>query len=118
MTNHMSEVKQIEEHIKDLKRLVAKKEQALKLAKNRDFKELVLDGFCTTDAAKYVQQAGDPNLNTQEREDALAIALSAGHFKRYMAVICQMGSNAESQLERAEVELEDARQEDSQGDFD
>ena len=105
----MSEVSQIEAHIKEMKRGVAKRDQALKLSRNKDFKELILDGFCNDDAARYVQQSGDPNLTSAQREDALSIALASGHFKRYLSVIVQIGNNCESQMERAEGELESAR---------
>lgn len=110
----MSEVKQIEEHIKELKRGVAKRDKALKLYNNREFKELILDGFCVQDAAKYVQQAGDPILTAEERADALAIAMAAGHLKRFLSITVQMGNNCESQLKRSEEELELARSEEGE----
>lgn len=107
----MNEVNQIEQHIKALKSGIAKREQVLKLSRNRDFKDLIIEGFCVRDSAKYVQQAGDPNLNQGERDDALALAMAGGHLKRYLSTLITIGNNCEAQLLRAENELESARAE-------
>ena len=111
----MSDVKEIEQSIEGLKAQVALRDQVLKLEKNREFRNVILDGFCTKEAATYVQLSADPNLGKNEREDALALAQASGHIKRYLSVLKAMGNNAESQIPRYEQGLVEARQEEDLG---
>lgn len=111
----MSEVKQIEQSIEDLKTQIALKDQVLKLERNRDFRSIILEGFCVKEAATYVQLSADPNLSKNEREDALALAQASGHIKRYLQVLKTMGYSAENQLPRYEQELIEARVEEDMG---
>lgn len=107
----MSEVNEIEQNIEVLKNQIALRDQVLKLEKNRDFKAIILEGFCTKEAAKYVQTAGNPNLSKEAREDALNLALASGHVLRFLEVIKAMGNAAEARLPRYEEELDNARAE-------
>lgn len=107
----MSEVIQAEQHLNTLKARIARRNQVQKLYKNREFKELILEGFCVQEAAMYIQQAGDPALPKDSREDCLNMALAAGHLKRFLTVIEAMGNNAENQLGRAEEHLDTVRAE-------
>lgn len=107
----MSEVKEIEQSIEVLKNQIALKDQVLKLERNRDFRAVILEGFCTKEAAKYIQTAGDPNLGKTEREDSLNLALASGHVLRFLNAVKAMGNAAEGRLPRYESELEVARAE-------
>jgi len=111
----MSEVKEIEQNIEALKAQIALKDQVLKLERNRDFRSVILEGFCVKEAATYVQLSADPNLGKSEREDALALAQASGHIKRYLEVLKAMGFSAENQLPRYEQGLLEARQEEEFG---
>lgn len=57
-----------------------------------------MDNFCLKECARYVQASGDPALNAESRQDALNIAQAAGHLKRYLSVVIQMGNHAERQM--------------------
>lgn len=105
----MSEVSQLEKQLADTKTLVARRDMALKLSKNSDFRKLILEEFCVQEAARYVQASADPALGATERADALAIAQASGHLKRYLSVIVQMGSVAERDLVTLQEAIEEAR---------
>ena len=57
----MSEViNHLEDQLVREKTLVKMRDAALRLADNKDFRDLILNGFCLTEAARYVQESGDP----------------------------------------------------------
>jgi hypothetical protein len=101
----------LEEQVRNAKDLVERRDMAIKLASNREFRKLVLDDFCTTEAARLVQMSCDPAMDPQQRADALAMAQATGHFKRYMSMMVQMGAVAEREIQDLEEELVSARQE-------
>lgn len=105
----MSTLEQLEQQLSDAKTLVATRQMALRLSQNADFKKLILEGFCLHDAARYVQESGDPSLNTEQRADALAMAQASGHLKRFLSMAVQMGAYAERTLGDLESAIEEVR---------
>ena len=87
---------------------------ALKLSRNPEFKQLILQEFCINECARYAQSSGDPALNAEQRADALALAQSAGHLRRWLSVIVTMGNNAERAMPELDDAIEQARQEEGE----
>ena len=111
----MSEVALLEKQLADTKTLVDRRTIAQRLAANGDFRKLILEEFCVNECARYAQASADPALSANERADALAIAQSAGHLRRFLSVVIQMGNSAENTIADIEAALEEARaEEDSQ----
>ncbi len=110
----MSEVFALEKQLEDSKEAVARRELALKLYKNPEFKKLVLDEFCTTECARYAQLSADPSLGDRERADALALAQAAGHLRRFLSIVVTMGNQADRLIPDLEAEIEAARQEEGE----
>ena len=110
----MSEVFALEKQLEDSKEAIVRRELALKLYKNPEFKKLVLDEFCTTECARYAQLSADPSLGPTERADALAMAQASGHLRRFLSVVVTMGNQAERLLPDLETEIEAARQEEGE----
>lgn len=106
----MSEVQNLENQLELSKALVERRRLAIRLSENRDFKKLILDEFCGSDAARYVQESADPSLTLEQRADALNMAQASGHLKRYLSVTIQMGAHAERTMPDLEETLVDARQ--------
>lgn len=107
----MSEVtvEQLEQHITRLKGAVDLRDAAIKLAGNREFRKLILDGFCGTEAARYVQESGDPALTPAQRQDALNIAQASGHFKRFLSVTIALGNQAANDVRSSEDQIDQLR---------
>lgn len=100
------------EHQKEqAKKAIELRDKALRLAENRDFREIILDGFCKEDCARYAQESSDPALGDRERADALAMAQASGHLRRYLSIIVRMATNFENSMEDLEAEIELARAE-------
>lgn len=107
----MSEVSNLEKQLSNAKLLVERRDTALRLANHPDFRKLILEEFCVQECARYVQSSADPALSVENRADALAIAQSSGHLKRYLSVVVQMGNVAENDLLPLEEALDEARAE-------
>ena len=107
----MSEAKQLEDQLANARVLSDKRQKMLRLLSNPEFKELIIDDFSTTECARYAHASADPNLDEHQRKDSLNIAQAAGHLKRYIAVILQMGFTAERDMDQVEDALVAARQE-------
>lgn len=107
----MSDVRQLEQQISNVKELMAKRDKMLQLGKIPLFKELILDEFCMKEAARLVHQSGDPVLTQEQRADALAMAQAGGHLRRWLSMACRMGDAAEGDLTDIELMLAEARAE-------
>ena len=107
----MSDVIALEGQLADAKELVARKDRVIRLSNNNDFKSIIMDEFCVRECARYAQSSADPALGENERADALAMAQAAGHLRRFLSVVIQMGRQAEGQMHSIEEALVEARAE-------
>jgi len=105
----MSDLQALEQQLKDAKELVARRDLALRLGQNHDFRKLILEDFIVTEAARLVGQSGDPALDPLQRQDALAMAQAAGHLKRYLSMMVTMGNTAENSIQEIEAMLTEIR---------
>lgn len=97
------------------KKAIELRDKALRLAENRDFREIILENFCVQDCARFAQESGDPVLTQQQRDDAMAMAQASGHLRRYLRVIIQTAEQFENNMEDLENEIEAARAADAEG---
>jgi hypothetical protein len=107
----MDAIKRIEMEVEKFKELVARKDQVTKLLANKDFEDFILKYFCVEECARYVCASVDANLGEDERRDALAVAQSAAHLKRFLNITMKLGEDAEEAIKAAEEELAELRRE-------
>lgn len=107
----MSEVNALEHQLNKQREAVKRRDVAIKLSKNPDFKKLILEEFCVQECARYAQSSADPSLDATSRADALGIAQAAGHVRRWLSVTVTMGDVAAGQIEDLENAIIEARQE-------
>lgn len=107
----MAEVAELEYQKEGYNRAIKRMEQVKRLLVNPDFKTFIMEGFCLNDAARYVQEAGDPLMPKENREDALNMAMASGHLKRFIAFTLRFGETAQRGMEELDSEIELARQE-------
>lgn len=104
----MSDIEQIELSIEDAKELIKRKDMALKLASNREFKKLVLDGYFVDEAARLVAVSGD-YLQKDYRDEIFDAIKAISHFKQFMQNIVKTGEIAERELRDQEEVLDELR---------
>lgn len=107
----MNNVQGLEQQLDDSKELMQRRDKAVKLFQNKDFKDIIMTEFCGVECARYAQSSADPALSPEQRQDALNMAQAAGHLKRYLSLQIVMGNNAEDTLEELSDQLELTRQE-------
>ena len=105
----MSEIMGLEQEIEQAEDLVSRRNMALKLFENREFRILFMDEFLTKEAARLVHLSSDPALNADQRADALAMAQATGHVKRYLSMTVQMGAVAEREIADMKASLDELR---------
>lgn len=107
----MNELEELELQLASEKQAVELRDLAIKLSTNSDFKRLIMDYFCKEECARYAQVSGDLSLPEENRTDALNIAQSAGHFRRWLSRIVQMGNQSENRLRDLEKAITEVRAE-------
>ena len=112
----MSGIYALEKQLSEGKIQIAERDKVLELRKHPLFQELIEKQFCQVECSRYTHASGDPALTSAQRADALNIAQAAGHLRRWLNVVIQLGNQAESQREGIEEALLEARQEEEQAD--
>jgi hypothetical protein len=105
----MSDIQALEQDIANAEELLGRRQMALKLYENREFRKLFVEGFFTEEAARLVQLSADPALDPLQRADALAMAQATGHCRRYLSMAVQMGAVAEREIADMRSALDELR---------
>lgn len=102
-----SEVEEIQITIESARETVAKRDNLLKLAKNRQFKEMIMEGYLKEEAIRLTQISA--RIEHKEYRDEIADAIKAiSHFQQWMDRILTMGDMAETSILEHEKALQDA----------
>ena len=109
----MSEVtvQQLETQREGMKQAIEMRSAVQRLSKNADFRKVISEYFMEKECARYAHASADPALPERNQKDALAISQAAGHLKRFLSVIIQMGNAAEGELDSIDNALDEARAE-------
>ena len=107
----MNEMQQLEQEIKATQEIISRRNLALKLSENHEFRKLILDEYFVKEASRLIHIAGDPSLDEKQRADALQMALATGHLKRYLSAIVGMGQAAENSLPDKYAMMDELRSE-------
>jgi len=105
----LADIQALEQGIKDAEILIGRRQMALRLSENREFRKLILEDYCVTEAARLVQLSADTIMPHNERADALAMAQATGHLKRYLSMMVQMGAHSERELPQLQAQLDEMR---------
>ena len=77
---------------------VAKRDAALRLIDNPDFKELIEEDYMKEEVLRNLTISTDPALDPQQREDALLMARGGTMLKSYLRAQVGMGNVAEKNI--------------------
>lgn len=112
----MSEVKELEEHQKDLLHAIHLKDIIVNLEANKDFQE-IMDLYCISECARLTALSTDDNLSDRKRADCIEQAKACAHFAKFLSVTKSIGFDAEDTLAQVKEHLVQlAMEEDSEND--
>ena len=107
-----SELESLQAQLKNMESAISLADSLEKLAKNRDFKKVIIEGFMTNSAAKSVRTSANYRATPELRESALASAQAAGALEQWMETISQMGIHAKTRIEEVKQGIVEVRGED------
>ena len=82
-----------------------------RLLQNPDFREVIIDNYCSKAAAIFVHQSADPALTEKQQKDALSMAQSAGHLLRWFQVNGQQAELLKERIKEIDEEILEVRAE-------
>ena len=109
----MASIEQLEQQKIGMNEAIERRNIAVRLAGNRDFKKLILEYFCVEECARYARQSADPAMDEAARQDSLAMAQAAGHLKRFLSVVIRMGDDCAGHMAELDEMLDELRAEDA-----
>lgn len=110
MYANQKDIDQVELSIEEARKKVERREAALRLAENSDFKELVLDGYCKDEAVRLVNTLNETGFE-ESQVDINRMLASISDFNRYMRHIVREGRIAKEAIIDHEITLDDLRAE-------
>ena len=109
----MANIEQLEQQKIGMREAIERRDIAVRLAGNRDFKKLILEYFCVEECARYARQSADPAMDAAAQKDSLAMAQAAGHLKRFLSVVIRMGDDCAGHMAELDEMLDELRAEDA-----
>jgi len=107
------DLRNLEIGIEQAKKAVAKMDSINKLTNNKDFKDIILEGYFEKEASRLVLLRADPAMQTEQDQNNINNAITAiGHLRLYLMSVLQTGRAAanaihEDELTREEILAED-----------
>lgn len=91
-----SEIEKLEASLEYAEGKKALGEKMLRLAENKDFQELIINGYFRDEAARLTGLLGDPEFKEQEAIQSDLNSIAA--FQRYTRKLIREGSMAEKEI--------------------
>lgn len=110
----MSLTQQLEQQLVEVQKTAEYGKMVTKLLENREFRKVILEGFCGREAARYVQESADPALTADQRADALAMAQASGHLKRFLDISQRLAEQAKDSVVAIQQAIVESRQEENE----
>lgn len=102
---------QIQLSLEEAERLIEQREKVLRLAGNKDFQDIITDGYLKGEAVRLTHLLAEPTVDTKAvHKDLYAVAA----LKRFLSGVIRTGDMAESDVQSCKDELERIRYEDAQ----
>lgn len=94
------EMEQIELSIAHAEAAIAKRDCVDRLTNNKDFKEVILDGYFKDEASRLVLLKADPSLQGEVEQKSIDNQINAiGYVRQYFNTVLQLGNMASNSIE-------------------
>jgi hypothetical protein len=110
----MSDIQDLEQGIEDAKEVVNRRQMALKLFENYEFRKLFIEGYFLEDAARLVQMSTDPRVKPENQQACLEEARATGYMRRFLSDCVQFGAVFERDLPQMHATLAELRAEEAE----
>ena len=110
LIEHMTQdtVRLIEESIQRDREHIELANSLERLKTNRDFKQVISEGYLNKEAVRLVHLKADPSMQNQESQASIVSQIDAiGGLLAYFRLIAQMGDQAVKSMERSEFERDE-----------
>lgn len=95
----MSQVEELEVSLEYAQGIVAKRDMLDKLSRNREFKQLVLEGYFKDEAIRLTNLSADPHPQVAEHRDDIFLAIQGiSLLRQYFQRINREGEIAENEI--------------------
>ena len=99
--SYESTIQELELSARDAQAMVERSEKVRALIENPIFKEIVVDGYFTQEAARLVHLMSDPNIPEKARDMIVRDLNGPPAFNRYLQTQMQLGHQAQEALAQA-----------------
>ena len=103
----MSEVTELQDHLKVLSKQVKLKEQVKRLLDNEDFKDVILTGFCKDEMARCMKLAVYDKISADQRDLYIQLAKSSAALDNYLNTLIILGNIAEEDMNEVQQQIEE-----------
>lgn len=104
----MNDLQMIELSIQEAEKNVEKAKRLQKLLSNRDFKEVILDGYFEKEAARLASALGDPTL-AAHRSEIISSIDGIGRLQAYFRTVEQIGKMSTQAITEGREALDEIR---------
>lgn len=94
-----SQIAEVEVSIEDAKEQIERKKALDRLYNNKDFKDLILEGYFVNEASRLVLLKGDLNLPDEAQEHCDKMINGIGCLRSYFQTVHHFGNMAEKGLD-------------------
>lgn len=99
----MSHIEEVELGIEEAKAMIARAEALKTLLKNKDFKEVISEGYLKEEPVRLVLLKADPaTLNDEAQANIDNGIIAIGHFNQYLRTVQAIGNMAARSLQEYE----------------
>jgi hypothetical protein len=102
-----SPAEQVDRQMSNCRQIVERREQALRLLKNKDFKDLIMRFYLVDEASRLAQMSGHLGLSAADAKGFMDMAQATGHLKRFIDVTIRQGEQALADLAQYTVNYDE-----------
>ena len=101
------QIQDANERIADLKKLQDYRRRLFALVKTPDFQELIIQGFCRDEVARFAHQSGNPAASQADRDIAVSMAQAGGHLLRYIEISRMQYQTVEREIQQTQEAIDE-----------
>lgn len=97
-----NDIQRLDVDIETAKQAIARMDALERLYNNKDFKEIILDGYFMKEASRLVLLRGDINISPEDERDCDKMINGVGCLRRFFQLVNTFGMQAKAGMEEYE----------------